>query len=442
MLFYLFAAGTENLKGGIKAFGDLNRNRLNGPLCLLAISTRTLTAADVLAIRQVTPDIPIFSASTLQNKAFVDALAGDVAQLPFVGLINRAGSVIYKHSGPDWDSERLEEMIESEVVAVTRELPHGWVTRPTSSSPGVLERMAFIQRVAKIFMEQRFQEADSLERQILRPESHYLHSDESMLSDYFYAAMTAQTGEDAIALEKRLRRFSKKRPKSTLAQLALVQGLLIRGDQERGSGDSEGSLRSYREAIAILDDKSADHASNPQTFVLKPQVMDRMHWDLDSIYEVVKAGVRRHPDYLQIQSTFARHLAGLATASGTGGWTDFAADPLAYPRKLSKDETYAYIVSSVCGEAWWLGPNCVEVAEKKSLDWVRLRNGLGTIARRWPKFRETRDFLAWNACLFDDRETARREFALIGDRFSPEVWGNEAAYLYWRRWALAKDAIH
>lgn len=434
IFFYLFTPEHLGGRGGAADLEAFVSKRLDGPLCILAISTRTLSVAEGDAFRQAAPRIPVFSAESQLNSTFVSMLIGRDTQFPVIRLLNRDGAVARGESGGNWTSHDLNEAIDSEIGAVIKELPLGWRSQPDEASPGVAERVALMEKVGDALKRRAFLEVESIALAASQPASRYSFSSSSKLADVFDALGVAWSGGGALALERLMRDYVGAFPKSATANLALIHSLMARGDDLLVRGDVEGSLRAHRDAMSLLENDSLKLKRNPQAYVLLPKVMHRLHWDLDSMLDVVKEGVRRHPDYLQIQSAFALHLSALESKS-RAGWVDFAAHPLALPRNQSPDETYVYIVSSVCADAWWLGPNCIRAVERKALDWNRLRMGFVKIIEKWPKFTETRDSFAWYSCVFDDRETAREQFDIIGDRFSKAVWGNEAAYLYWRRWA-------
>lgn len=438
VLFYAFAPQAGVGRGGLADFGEFAKGYAKGPLCVLAVSTRTISADEIASLERLAPGVPIFASESQLNREFLSAMLGKAPKLPSVRLLNRIGAAIYRKSGPSWATPQLRQLIESETQAVVRELPLGWVERQPEPSLGVRERIAVFERVGTALSRRDFAAAEAVGEEANRPDSRYQYSSSSKLADFFEAARTALPGETGGAFERRMRDYSDAYPKSALARLVFLRAMLISGDEKRDRGDVDGSLRAYREALAILDDKALDLGRSPQAYVLKTQLMLRLHWDLDSVFEVVKEGVRRHPDYLQIQTGLALHLSTLDTKPGVG-WADYAANPLKRPRGQSADETYAYIVSSVCAEAWWLGPNCIGAAERNALDWGRLRRGMSKIIERWPHFTEGRDSLAWYACVFGDRETAEKQFSVIGSGFSTVVWGNEAAYLFWRRWAAGRD---
>lgn len=430
VLFLFLEPGSAASLREAGRFRALEKEHAGRGLCSIAVSTRPASSAEAQRTAEAAPGISVFVANSAGSRLVTRMFVGDAPRLPEVALMDRLGRISYRARGSETDWGQLSALVAAEEESLQAELGHPWAQPNTPDDPSLKERSDFMSGVAKAMASRDFKTAATLALEAEGPKARYRHSDWSRLFDYFYAARAQFEGETSADVERRARSFVKARPRDTAPRVLLATVLAMRGGEVEG----EARLRFYREAAAVIDDKTIDMDSNPYSFVVRIGIMANMFWTFEQVAAMVDRGVRRHPESLDIRIEFAKYVSHLETAPGRG-WTLVARQLAEIPSRLSESEVFAHIVVPVCFNNFWMAPNCAAKAEELSPDWVLLRDGLLEMLRKRPDSAVNRNTLAWFACLFDDRKTAGQQFEIIGERFEPAVWGNKAAYSFWRRWA-------
>lgn len=430
ILFLFFEPGSTASLKALKTFQTFKTKHEGSGLCAIAVSTRIASQSEAEQISEAAPGVSVFLENLTGSRLVTRLFIGEAPRLPEVALVDRLGRIGYHNRGAEIDWEQLSGRIDAEAKSLGAELGHPWVVPKSTETPENRERSDFMSEVANAMGLGNFKVAGSLALEALGPKPRYRLSDWSRLYDFFTAAQAQFAGETSADVERRARSFVKARPRDTSPRVLLAQVLAMRGSETKG----DARLGFYREAAAILDDKTIDMESNPHSFVVRISIMENMFWKFEEIAAMVERGCRRHPNTLDIQTEFVKYVSYLDTEPGHG-WARAASELNQIPSYLSANEAFAYIVVPVCFNNFWMAPNCVAKSDELAPHWVRLRDGHLEILRKWPKMHVFRNSLAWFACLLNDRRTARRQFEIIGEDFEPAVWGNEVAYRFWRRWA-------
>jgi hypothetical protein len=217
-------------------------------------------------------------------------------------------------------------------------------------------------------------------------------------------------------LEQLTARWIEQKPDSALRRLLHVRVIYARAWYLRGGGTwntvPEQARAEFQRLIAqaqrVLTDNAKLLLPDTTTHIYLQMVGRSASWPTKSLRAVVEDGLTRAPaEQLPVLEEFITTL--LPKWQGDLGQITRAIDELS-PRvdAARADETYAHLWSEV---ASGIDGN---LFRQTRADWPRVRSGFTRFAERLqdPYFRNR---LAYLACLAEDRETASRVFATLGE---------------------------
>lgn len=141
-----------------------------------------------------------------------------------------------------------------------------------------------------------------------------------------------------------------------------------------------------------------------------------LDWNSDKADALVDESLREEPGYYYIARIQAGNL--LPKWYGQPGDTERfvarVADRIGGPKG---DATYFFVAEDILTAA----EKCVP-CQPPTLSWARIRRGYAAIQRLYGTNNFEKNAYAFLAVHANDRETARRAFAVIGENWNPDVW--------------------
>ncbi len=141
------------------------------------------------------------------------------------------------------------------------------------------------------------------------------------------------------------------------------------------------------------------------------------------------------PDYETFYFRKAYFLQEKWYGTSPDEWHRFALSAAAATEKEHGQSFYTRIVWSIHGP----GMSRVTEFKQAGVDWLRMRDGFGDIAREYPDSLWNKNAFCFYAFAADDKATARRLFDELAGRYAVDIWGSPAAFSRVAQWA--KEAV-
>lgn len=253
----------------------------------------------------------------------------------------------------------------------------------------------------------------------------------------FYIALDApqQTEQDSVEHIAHLEHWMSQNPKSITARVALATALVRWAWVARGHGYSntvtpEG-WRLFKEridnALTILDGSQNMSVKCPQWYSAMLAVGIAQAWDRNHMREVLDEGIKLEPDYYYLYLQYANYLLPK--------WYGHAGDASNFAR-TSADELGAgagdILYFLIGADLIRRGNNDFPVHE---MDWQRLQSGYQALISQYGPARFPENQFAYMAWKFEDPAVAHQQFALIGNTWNRDVWGDRNYFDRARDWA-------
>jgi hypothetical protein len=258
--------------------------------------------------------------------------------------------------------------------------------------------------------------------------------------DSFYAALNPEmaTEKDTADHLARLERWTKQRPESITARVAYANSLIRWAWVARGNGSglsvtAEGA-RLFEERIAkarqVLEGAATMRPMCPQWFAETMTVGLAQGWDEAKMREVFERGIELEPDYFYLHKQFANYL--LPKWEGKpGDASRFAKESADTRGGDAGDILYLQIARECISRHNGNFP-------VQEMDWQRIQQGYSALKAKYGATPALENHLAFMAWKYKDAEVAKRQFAIVGDRWNKNVWGNRQRFEKARGWAEAR----
>ncbi len=298
---------------------------------------------------------------------------------------------------------------------------------------GRAERDNFYSQVGKLLQAEKFDQLDAMVDNLRNTRPHLLGGGSKLA--LFYSDL-----ESWGKLEDRLQLFQKwadARPDSATARIALAWGYINYAWQARGSGwasevKKEGwnlFAERLKKSRGILEETEKMTTKDPYLYYDFIWVAIGEGWDREKMEEVFKKGVAADPTYYPLYFSKANYL--LPRWHGEpGDWVKFAEEAADMTKKTEGSSLYARIIQFIILKHRGTAEFKLDtgIFERSDIFWPKLKQGYEDKARLYPGSLEDAHAFCFFACLAQDRETAKRLFARIGNRPNEEIWGKRRSF--------------
>jgi hypothetical protein len=250
----------------------------------------------------------------------------------------------------------------------------------------------------------------------------------------FYEQMTTQQ-DIAVNPEihqQQLEAWIKAKPESVTARIGLARFYIASGWAARGSAtEVEDSawpifLGKVAKGKGILDQAAKLTQKDPEWYSAMQSVALAQDWDHGKEKSLFEQAVRFEPDYQYYYESYANYLLPKWEGAEHDS-TDFAkksADTVGGERG---DTLYFQIAGIIIRRG--------NAGYKPEMDWERLKRGHAALESTYGITGGEQNRFAFMAVRFHDAVTAKKEFELIGERWSVSVWRSHGAFEKARVWA-------
>jgi len=243
------------------------------------------------------------------------------------------------------------------------------------------------------------------------------------------------TDKDDVDHLEHLRHWMTQRPESITARVALATSLTRWAWVARGNGTAdkvteEGwTLFNQRiaEAKSVLDNSRNMHVMCPQWFSEMMTVGLAQGWSQRQVEENFQRGIQFEPEYYYLYRQYANYLL----PKWYGKQSDAATFAATSADRLGGDrgDILYYQISTVLVRR---GNGSFRV---DGIDWPRIQRGALLLNQQYGHVHSLHNELAFMAYKFNDPETAKKYFALIGDNWARGVWKDRDFFDRIRDWS-------
>ena len=235
------------------------------------------------------------------------------------------------------------------------------------------------------------------------------------------------TDEYYQQLDALTKQWAQKYPQSALAQLLYAETLMTHASVHRGSGYANTvspaawtEFRKYLDlAMAQLQQTEALAAKDSSWNRYMLAIGRLMDWDRKRLMRVFEAGIAKNPDdddlYFSMQEALLPKWGGdLETVDRFIAWA------VKNTREQRGLEMYARLYAGLS-----YGQAHQTLFTSTSASWTSMKIGFEDRLKRYPHV-DHRNMYAYFACMAHDRAALQEQLGLIGDKFEPVFWGNDA----------------
>jgi hypothetical protein len=186
-------------------------------------------------------------------------------------------------------------------------------------------------------------------------------------------------------------------------------------------------------ALAILNQAENRPVKNPEFYLTLLTVGRGLDKSADWIQNAFDQGLAVKSDYQDLYKEIAEYL--LPRWHGSPQEVVAFANAAIQPaREGASHIQYAYIA------AWVYARETREDFMKYKLDYHNIKRGCEQLLALYPDSANNANRLCMFACMYKDKDTARKLFPKVEEAFIPEMWKNDRDYcLECKTWAFSED---
>ncbi|WP_158820420.1 hypothetical protein [Granulicella sp. S156] len=309
---------------------------------------------------------------------------------------------------------------------------------------------------------EHFDQLDSKAERYRQNKSRTSGGDWSLWQFYSELAEGQPGDERAIDYISHLERWVQQRPDSITARVALVTGYLrwaSAGTLKTNGLYLGNNLIVHRQRIekarVVLESSAHMSSMCPQWYWEAMMVGLSSGWDTTRIRDIFEKGIQFELGYFYLYRRYALYLWHADQPGDLGFDSTRSVPDMGHPELASAlakssadrlggthgDQLYFRIAAGLMTSR---DPGGFAVAfgsgfPSDMLDWGRIQRGYQALATEYHISQRTINEMALMAWKFKDPETARQQFAIIGGRFSSEVWGDRKRFDQARKWCGASS---
>jgi hypothetical protein len=230
-------------------------------------------------------------------------------------------------------------------------------------------------------------------------------------------------------------------PKSQTPAAVLANIYCTIGWNARGSGYAdkvtEEGWKIFNEnlgkGLAVLDAAEKREIRDPEFYAVKLIIGRGLNKPDKWMQEAFQQGISVKKDYQSLYQQMAENL--LPKWGGSSQALRAFADSAIRPDQKDRSHVlYAYIA------AWVYATESAEGFMNHQLDYQNIKRGCEQLLALYPNSANNANRLCMFACMYEDKETARKLFAKVEENFIPEMWKNDRDYcLECKAWAFSED---
>jgi hypothetical protein len=256
---------------------------------------------------------------------------------------------------------------------------------------------------------------------------------------HIYNGLSMPPAEGYEASIARLTTWIARNPQSITARVALGEVYYKYAWVARGNGYADSVTPERRklfldrlaEARAALDQASGLKTTCPQWYSVMLLIARSEGWDRDKTDELFKKAVAYEPEYFDYYDNYADYL--LPEWEGEPGECPaFAKQTADQLGGRQGDFVYFEIAAHVVGAS---------DPDNEGLDWARIQRGHAALTQLYGSVNFDRNQFALLAWRFNDPAVAKQQFGLIGGKWAPTIWQDQAQFIKAESWAAQHPVV-
>jgi hypothetical protein len=287
---------------------------------------------------------------------------------------------------------------------------------------------------------EKFDELDQTADQLRRDRTRVPGGDWKLVLFYNALDRPLLNDKDSVDHLEHLRHWMTARPDSISARIALARSLhrwawVARGNGLANTVTPEGwSLFNQRsqESLAVLEGSEKLGVADPVWYLQMMSAGVALAWDNARMKSLFDRGVAVEPDFFYLYLNYANYLLPK--------WYGKLGDSAAFAKESADS------IGGDAGDILYFRIAAVLVKPGdgdfpvSQLDWQRILRGYAALNQAYGTTNHHVNQLAFMAYKFRDRDVARQQFALIGNRWSLGVWRNKMFFDRARDWSSGQTA--
>lgn len=334
---------------------------------------------------------------------------------------------------PQQDTKRAPESVATgKAASASSDL-----LRPTANPQPDIEELR--RTIQSDLTEEKFDELDRMAEQYRREKPRFPGGGWFLRAFYGYLDVNPQTDSQTIEHLAHLEHWMTQRPESITARIALADSLRSWAWMARGHGFAdkvtEEGWRLYNERItkadAVLESPMKTSVRCPEWYFEMLKLGLDQGWEASRMKKILEQGIQLEPDYQYLYRQYAIFLLPK--------WFGKEGDAAAFA-KSSADK-----VGGDAGDLLYYQIATALITRDNrdfaplQMDWSRIQHGYKALSAKFGLNSTAKNQLAYFACRFKDWEVARQQFALVGDDWTRDVWGDRKLFDQERDWLKAHN---
>jgi hypothetical protein len=300
-----------------------------------------------------------------------------------------------------------------------------------AKDPIQAEIKRFTAEVRGMFEEERFDELDRLERELVTSKALFPDGKWKLTRFYWAFAERYDRQQDQwVADWHRFVRWIEYNPTSLAARTGLGDFLISYAWYGKRSAKGKAGERLFNERLALAHEVMSEARKLPDQdpfwYMSMARVALGQKWPAERYDALVEEGLTLEPSYWSLATS--RPYSLLPKWDGAPGeWEKWADREYVRPGGLGA-EGYARILTMM--------PDFYNnVFAETSASWPKTREGLLILREKYPDSGEIINYTAKLASLAGDRDLAREMFSLMGNTYVESVWKSPEQVIQFRHWA-------
>lgn len=442
ILVYVWTTGSARALDDMPLIDQLYSQYKDGPVCFITVTLDSDFQGAVARFAGAHElDYPVYNGYGYVTSQFWPPY------LPMMYLIDRRGYIRHEFSPVRDDKAKIASWLRDYIHDGSQEAELADLPEPPPDPldpPEASDLLA--QQALDLLSRQRYDDLDELAGGLRSSKARF----ESGLwkLESFYDGLTQirqpRAGDDDW--QRRLaaiQAWHDQRPRSVTAAVALGETLIgyawyaRRGDVAQRTPEEDMRLFEQRleQAQQVLQDADQLTDKCPELYADMQLVDLALGDDPERNDALFQKAIRFEPSYYKPYVLRAQYLLPFWHGR-PGDWSAFAQGVSSAGER--NKELYARIVVALMQLFRW---NLPALAKTAPVSWPLLRESFLAIEKAYPDGRQNLNQLAWFACQFGDKDTAKAAFAKLGDGYDKDLWRSRLRYERARQWAQTRTLL-
>lgn len=302
---------------------------------------------------------------------------------------------------------------------------------------GPIARNKLKRDVHELFCKEKFGELETLANELRETKARF--PDGHWKLEYYYEGLskpTVTTEEQWKRWFKRMERWQRSFPKSITVRVATSSAWLSYGWQARGSGYANTVSKDAWEKLAECTEKALAISNKapaktiddcPARYAILLTIGRNSGFDSATFFDILNRAIKFEPRYYSYYAIAMDYLTPRWFGKNAE-WISFVENVDSLAGRKNDREIYTRLMIGMWQREW-------KTFDDVTSSWAKMKKGFEDMEREYPNSRYNLNNFCMFSCLANDKLTARKLFARIGNRPYIEAWNNVSNFNNWQNWA-------